>query len=127
MQFQAELLNGSRAIVNKRDLSLLDLAALTTETGDEFAVFTRKGRRLVVRGGFMRVPITPDDAAALNAAGYKWSGHTHPGISDSVLTPSKGDVTILDIFKQNRTVIYNSIGKYIVINKEVQQYVEARK
>ena len=39
---------GSQAIVNKRDVTMLDLAALTAATGDEFAMFTRKGERFLL-------------------------------------------------------------------------------
>ena len=40
---------GSRAILHK-SFGQKDLAAVTAATGDEFAMFTAGGRRLVVRG-----------------------------------------------------------------------------
>ena len=40
----------SRTTVKKRDVNMRDLAALTAHTGDEYAMFTRKGERMIVRG-----------------------------------------------------------------------------
>jgi hypothetical protein len=64
--------------------------------------------RLIVRGDKYRVKINPLDAAALNARGYKWSGHTHTGSS---LSESPGDKDVLWQFAQKRSVIYNAMGK----------------
>ena len=40
----------SRAVVRKDRVSMKDLSALTAATGDEFALFTRGPKRLVIRG-----------------------------------------------------------------------------
>ena len=66
---------GSRVIVSKRRFQLRDMAALTAETGDEFAMFTTGGRRLVVRGDHRRVPIGIDEAQDLAQQGLEvvWS------------------------------------------------------
>jgi hypothetical protein len=101
---------GVRMTVKKRLVSMLDLAALTAETGDEFAMFTRKGERLIVRGDNKRTPIGVLDAEELKAKGYRWSGHTHPGFSDIDLIASDGDELILSVFKQKRSAIYNAVG-----------------
>lgn len=45
-------------------------------------------------------------------AGYKWSGHTHPVTGDNVKIPSFGDKHILNIFKQNKSVVYYAKGKF---------------
>ena len=42
--------------LRKRDVSMLDLSAMTAETGDEFAMFTRRGERLIVRGDAKKIP-----------------------------------------------------------------------
>jgi hypothetical protein len=101
----------SRVTVKKSNVSIIDLAALTAKTGVEFAMFTKKGECLIVRGDYMSVNIGEDDAKRLNMQGYKWSGHTHVG---SNLTPSDGDISILKQFSQNVSVIYNSYGDYYV-------------
>jgi len=106
---------GSQAIVNKRDVSMLDLASLTAATGDEFAMFTRKRERLIVRGNAKRVPIDDKAAIRLHNEGYRWSGHTHPGYNDSSLVISDGDRTILKCFKQDKSVVYNSAGKRALV------------
>jgi len=87
-----------------------DLSALTAKEGVEFAMFTRGSERLIVRGDERHVNIGSIIAAELNALGYKWSGHTHPGDSMIVLLSSEGDREVLRAFNQDISVIYNSIG-----------------
>jgi len=100
----------SYVTVDKGDVSMMDLAALTAKTGDEFAMFTRGSERLVVRGDKIHVNIDFRSAAKLNAQGYKWSGHTYPGDSMIVLLSSEGDREVLKAFNQDTSVIYNSVG-----------------
>ena len=102
---------GSRTIVNKRDVSMLDLSAMTAKTGDEFAMFTRQGKRLIVRGDAKQVPLYEDDVIKLKNDGYRWSGHTHPGIADIDLIASQGDKDILKQFGQKNSMIYNAAGR----------------
>lgn len=108
----------SRVTVNREEVNMPDLAALTAYTGVEFAMFTKNSERLIVRGNTVKVNISPEDAAELSAQGYKWSGHTHPGLSDNVLIPSLGDILVLKEFDQETSVIYNSKGNYFVFGKE---------
>jgi len=122
-QRQQEILDrlpeyGSQVTVNKRDVSMLDLAALTAKTGDEFAMFTRKGDRLIIRGDEKQVPLYRSGAIALNAQGYRWSGHTHPGFDAKSLDVSDGDRKILSYFDQDNSVLYNAAGKYVVFEEE---------
>jgi len=106
---------GSQAIINKRDVSMLDLAALTASTGDEYAMFTRRSKRLIVRGSHDRIRLDEDDVVKLRGEGYRWSGHTHPGFSEAHLIASKGDKETLRLFGQSNSVIYNSLGRYALI------------
>lgn len=107
----------SRAIVSKGDVSMTDLSALTAKTGDEFAMFTKEGARLIVRGNGFMVEITPEEAYALGKDGYVWSGHTHPGTDINVLQPSSGDYAILNQFQQENSAIYNSVGAYLIFER----------
>jgi len=108
----------SRVTVKKSEVSMRDLSALTAKTGVEFAMFTRKQERLIVRGDATHVNITQDNAAVLNAQGYKWSGHTHVGLHDGwELDPSDGDLAVLSRFDQKESVIYNTMGKYQTFEK----------
>ena len=103
----------SRVTVKKSDVSMKDLSALTAKVGVEFAMFTRKNERLIVRGDAVHVNITPDDATALNAQGYRFSGHTHAELHGGwELSPSDGDREILSRFDQDESVVYNSMGRY---------------
>ncbi|GBU22453.1 hypothetical protein R80B4_02362 [Fibrobacteres bacterium R8-0-B4] len=108
----------SRAVVGKDDASMNDLSALTAKEGVEFAMFTRGAERLIIRGNDELVDIDTKSAVELSAQGYKWSGHTHPGGSKMVLSPSRGDKAILKAFNQSISVIYNSIGQYQTFDKK---------
>lgn len=108
----------SRAVVSKKSVNMADLSALTAKTGDEFAMFTKGNKRLVIRGNSKMVNISIDNAAEISGQGYKWSGHTHPGTGINVLMPSDGDKQILRCFNQEQSVIYNSKGSYQTFGKE---------
>ena len=103
----------SRIIVKKRDISMTDLAAMTAKTGDEFALFTKGGERLVIRGNRNGVNVGIEAAMELAKEGYVWSGHTHPGVGRNCLLASEGDILVLRCFSQSRSVIYNSLGEYL--------------
>lgn len=103
----------SRATVRKKDVNMRDLAALTAQTGDEYALFTRKGERLVIRGSAAMTNIDEQTAREMAAAGWRWSGHTHPGTDLFCLYSSEGDRLVLDAFGQETSVIYNSLGQWL--------------
>lgn len=120
---QQELLDAlpdfdSRITVSKKAVNMADLSALTAKTGDEFAMFTNKDKRLVIRGNEYKVNINIEQAKNLAAQRYKLSGHTHPGSGELCLTPSDGDRQILKIFKQGTSVIYNSKGQFSTFEEE---------
>ena len=108
----------SRIVVQKKNVNMKDLAALTAETGDEFTMFTKGQERLIVRGNSTSVRIDTEQAVQLAQSGYKWSGHTHPGINDNCMISSPGDHAVLDCFKQKTSVIYNSKGQFRTFEKE---------
>lgn len=108
----------SRKVVPKKSVSMTDLAALTAKTGDEFAMFTKGNERLIIRGNSRKVNININEALELARQGYRWSGHTHPGIDELSLIASDGDTAILKCFNQKQSVIYNSKGKHATFNKE---------
>ena len=108
----------SKVTVRKTDVNMKDLSALTAATGDEFAMFTKGNERLIIRGNAYRVNIDVGAANKLAQDGYKWSGHTHPGIDINCSMPSSGDKEILKCFEQNESVIYDSKGQYRTFEKE---------
>ena len=108
----------SRVTVPKKSVNMKDLAALTAETGDEFALFTKGNERLIIRGDSRTVNIDVEQAKILSEQGYRWSGHTHPGIGMMCLSASSGDMEILKCFKQSVAYIYNSQGMYLEFGKE---------
>lgn len=108
----------SRIVVNKKSVNMADLSALTAHTGDEFALFTKGKERLVIRGNSSMVNLDTKQAEKLAEQGYRWSGHTHPGVGYNCLVASLGDHEILKCFKHNTSVIYNSKGQYLTFQKE---------
>ncbi len=109
----------SRAVVPKTDASMKDLSALTAKTGVEYALFTKGGERLVIRGNARMTNVSQADAKALAAQGYRWSGHTHPGTDVASLLCSDGDIAILRCFHaQKRSAVYNSTGNHYEFGKE---------
>ena len=109
---------GSRVIVPKRAVSMKDLATLTLETGHEYAMFTKGGQRLIIRGDAIGVDVTYEMARKMAEDGYTWSGHTHTSIETNSLISSNGDQRILEAFQQERSVIYNAKGQYAVFEQE---------
>ena len=104
--------------VDKNDVNMADLCALTAETGDEFAMFTRGSKRMIIRGDKKSVNVTVDKAKEMAQNGYRWSGHTHPGYDYNVLTASEGDYNVLKAFGQKEGTIYNSLGQYMIFSLE---------
>ena len=103
---------GDEFITNKSNVSMKDLSALTAHTGDEFAMFTKKAERLIIRGDNKSCPVDIKKAMELKSNGYKWSGHTHPTSDAISLMPSKGDIDILKAFNQKQSVIYDAMGRF---------------
>ena len=101
-------------MLKKSEVSMIDLSAMTAKTGDEFAMFTKGGERLIVRGNSYSVDIGIETATQMAYNGYQWSGHTHPGFDQLSLFASDGDIAILEAFNQNESVIYNSLGQYAI-------------
>lgn len=108
----------SRVIVPKETVNMSDLSALTAKTGDEFAMFTKGNERLIIRGNSIKVNIDFAQANQMSQQGYKWSGHTHPGDTFLAMQPSDGDYSILECFKQEMSVIYNSKGEFRTFEKK---------
>jgi hypothetical protein len=108
--------DGSRVEAPKKRVSMADLAALTAFTGDEFALFTRGGKRLVLRGNDRRVAVGEEMLEMLVQQGYRWSGHTHPGFTRNALAASDGDYEVLGWLKNTRSTIYNSLGMHDEFN-----------
>jgi len=92
------------------------LAALTAKTNVEFAMFTKDGERLIIRGNAEHVNIDANAAKELSRQGYKWSGHTHTGNN---CMASVEDAAILGCFEQKTSVLYNAFGKrgFVVAQK----------
>jgi hypothetical protein len=81
-------------------------------------MFTKGNERIIIRGNMSSVNIDVREAERLADNGYRWSGHTHPGIGKAVLIASAGDKSVLRVFKQPQSVIYDSTGAFQQFYKE---------
>jgi len=106
------LKTGDSATFRKSDVSMRDLAALTGATGNEFAMFTKGGTRIIMRGDAYGVTPTDEDWERFANEGWKLSGHTHVSIDDLSLMASPGDVASLKRLGQNQSSIYNALGRH---------------
>ena len=109
---------GKSTTVPKKTFGQTDLAAISAATGDEFAMFTTGGQRMIMRGNATSVPITPAKAQELSSKGWRWSSHTHP---DGVMRSSSGDQKVLSQFKNQRSAILDTTGKRTSFTKEGDQ------
>lgn len=107
--------------MRKQDVNLRDISALTAKTGDEFALFTRRGERMVVRGNDHLTNIDVEMARQMARSGWHWSGHTHPGDGINVKMPSPGDYAVLRAFGQRYSVILDVSGKYAVFGGDLDE------
>lgn len=105
--------SGDSIIVPKKSFGLKDLSALTAETGSEFAMFTTGGRRKIIRGDSRSVPIGIKETQELFSEGWRWTAHTHPGYTNTVLVPSENDrVNLKQFLNQTYSVTVNSVGAH---------------
>ena len=114
---------GSQTIVHK-PFRNNDLAALTAQTGDEFAMFTTGGRRLITRGDSTSVPINTEKAAFLASKGWRFSSHTHPGTTQHVLRSSPDDRSVLLATGGKRSSIYNSSGDWRIFTPQGDDFTK---
>jgi RHS repeat-associated protein len=101
---------GSNTTISKKIFNQRDLSALTAATGDEFAMFTAGGRRMIMRGSLEGVPVTPEIGKVLASKGWRWSAHTHPG-GEEVLRSSGADRIVLESMGGKSSAILNSEGR----------------
>ncbi len=110
---------GDITVTKKNNVNFKDISALTAYTNNEFALFTNSGQRMIIRGNSVKVPVNIDIAQEYAAKGWRWSGHSHPGISKIVLEPSDSDRIILQQFKnQKHSATVNSTGSYRKFGKD---------
>ncbi|WP_154935344.1 Hint domain-containing protein [Gimesia maris] len=98
---------GTEVVVGRKFVSMNDLRNLTLHTGDEFAMLTRRGERMIIRGDGGAIPaLNVDRAAELSAQGWRFSGHTHtPGFQ---AVGSLGDKNVLRAFGQRQSAVWGT-------------------
>lgn len=101
---------GSTAIIRKKSVSMNDLRQLTNVTGDEFNMFTRGGKRLIIRGKGNQISVSEEMFDDLKKGVYgKFSGHTHP--AGHSLEPGPSDEPFLKALGQSRSSVWGNTGE----------------
>ena len=98
---------GDRTFAASSNFKFRDLVALSRATRDEFAMLSRDGLRMVIRG-------TPEEIPALSTAaarhyseqGWRFTGHTH----FTTVLPSAGDRNVLRAFGHRTSVVVVTDG-----------------
>ena len=91
-------------------IKMQDLSCLTAITGKEYSLFSRNDKQFLVVGTKKSINIDRELSSYLLENGFKWTGHTHVGTTIECLIPSIADYETLEMFKQKRSVIFNSVG-----------------
>lgn len=100
---------GTWARIKNHQASLEDLAALTAFTGDEFALFSAKGHKIIFHGKRIRWNLPNDAFEEICAKKMVWEGHSHPHPGD--LMPSDADRKTLKLLTwQKRSTIIDVEG-----------------
>ena len=78
---------GNWARVKNHQASLEDLAALTAFTGDEFALFSARGYKIIYHGKRKRWNIPNEVFEEICKKKMVWEGHSHPYSGDLMASP----------------------------------------
>jgi hypothetical protein len=104
--------------LDKRAFGQQDLSALTAATGDEFAMFSTGGRRMIIRRRLERTCRRRHGAAACGPGMALLRAHS-PGFDYGVLRSSEGDRAVLAAFGGAHSAILNSMGRWQLFSPEV--------
>ncbi len=126
---------GSNIIIKKNDVNVYDIACLTAKTGNEFAIFTLGGRRMILRGDYKAIEIPRVLTDKLKAEQWKWSAHTHvqpgdllPSGVGKLREPSDptplGDKDVLATLDQEQSLLLDSLGRRKVYSQVPGDYID---
>lgn len=104
--------------LNNVKITMKDLSCMTAHTGLEYGLFERNDKYIVVKGTERGINIDKKASTTIINGKYKWVGHTHPGNTLNCLMPSDADYKVLKLLNQKSSIIYNSIGRYYIFEKE---------
>ena len=109
-------------IFRKKQVNIKDLAALTAYTGDEFALFYKGKRAIVVHGSPSNCNVYGETYDTIIREKWVWIAHSHP--TTTKLKPSPSDVDSLKLFTwQKESSIIDLKGKIINFTASQQDYI----
>ena len=109
-------------IFRKKHVNIKDLAALTAYTGDEFALFYKGKRAIVVHGSPSNCNVYGETYDTIIREKWVWIAHSHP--TTTKLKPSPSDVDSLKLFTwQKESSIIDLKGKIINFTASQQDYI----
>ena len=101
---------------NKGEISIRDLAYLSSAAGVEFALFRSKREDILVRGNRRTCNITGDIGEEILDKKYEWVAHTH--VDGGKLKPSSADISTLKKLNQKKSILLDIYGNSIEITIE---------
>ncbi len=111
----------SWTIVKSKNLHIRDIAALTAATGDEFTIFQRGSKKILLRGKGVRWAIPEDLFNKIKSEQWVWDSHSHP--VTGIPVPSSDDRSTLSIFTwQDSSVIINLKGETVEFTASEQDW-----
>ena len=96
--------------VKSNNVHIRDLAALTATTGDEFAIFQRGGKKILIRGNGSKWRIPKEVFDKLMSERWNWDSHSHPIIGIPVSSPEDRN-TLRRFTWQEKSTIINLKGE----------------
>lgn len=95
------------AVFCKESISMKDIAYLTAQTGDEFAILTGKKEDILFHGVKNHCIFTADLSELLISGQYKLFGHSHPG--ERVPMASRDDRETLRLIGQKKSRLVSAV------------------
>lgn len=109
-------------LFKKKQVNIKDLAALTAYTGDEFALFYKGKRAIVVHGSPTNCNVYGETYDTIISEKWVWIAHSHP--TTTKLMPSQGDIDSLKLFTwQKESSIIDLKEKIINFSASQQDYI----
>lgn len=111
-------------VVKSKSIHVRDLAALTAVTGDEFAIFTKGSKKILVRGNKLKWRLPEDLVDKVKEEKWIWDSHSHPVITKP--NPSPEDRNTLRLFTwQEKSIIINLKGETVEFTGSEQDWINS--
>ena len=112
---------GDYVEVKAHQVELRDLAALTAYTGDEFAIFSSKSKKIIIHGTKSRWSIPNELYAEIRRKKLIWEGHSHP-TTDNIGASPEDRATLKRLTWQKKSSIIDLVGNVYEFTPNEQDF-----